>query len=246
MPKQTPTVSQQDIAHLVTEVISRIRQQTAPTLAQARQSNSSATIRISERVIGAETIERLPSGTSQVRLPHRAVVTPSARDAARERGITLNPEAEPAAATKGRPLIIARAECRADIAGLAAVISRAVPTSQQLPAAGMASALASLADHAERDAARGLLLTDNTAVACVAANRHQALRAVTANDAATLEADSTACGANLLIVDPRRFPARSLERIVTTLTTREATPPASLTSQPQSTGCGCRQGAHAQ
>jgi len=254
MPNQSTTVSQQDVARLVAEVVRRIRQQAAsttpagPALSPANPSAASATggrVRLADRVIGTEAIERLPAGTTQVTLPHRAVVTPSARDAARERGITLTPEAKTSVAANGRPLMIARAECRTDVSVLAASISRAVPTSQQLPAAGLTSVLASLADHAGRDAARGLLLTDNPAVACVAANRHRALRAVTATDPASLEAAATACAANLIIVAPGQFPARSLERMAAALTTREATPPASLTLEPAATGCSCHQGAHA-
>lgn len=247
MPKQTTTVSQQDVARLVTEVINRIRQQnapnqhTGPSPGMATQPNPGSTVRITDRVIGADTIARLPANTSQLKLPHRVVVTPSARDAARERGISLVPETEPATVASSRLLVIARVECRTDVSSLAATISRAVPASQQLPAAGLTSVLASLADHVGRNAARGLLLTDNAAVACVAANRHQAIRAVTANDVASLETASAACAANLIIVEPERFPSRILERIATALTVRESTPPECLIAETQHPGCGCKQ-----
>lgn len=141
--------------------------------------------------------------------------------------------------------MIARADCRGDVTGLTAAISRAVPMSQQLPAAGLKTVLASLADHAGRDAARGLLITDQPVIACIAANRHHSLRAVTGNDPATLDAAATASAANLLIVQPGRIPTRSLERLATALTTKETTPPALLTDTAASStphGCNCQQG----
>jgi hypothetical protein len=243
----TPTINQQDVARLVSEVISRIRSQSSPGPSLPARAATSPPLALTDRVINAETIERLPAGTDRVTLPHRAVVTPSAHDAARQRGLVLVPGPRQPTGSAGRPLMIARADCRSDVTGLTAAISRAVPTSQQLPAAGLTTVLASLADHAGRDAARGLLITDQPAIACVAANRHRSLRAVTGNDPATLDAAATACAANLLIVEPGRIPTRSLERLAAALTTRETTPPAPLTdtvASPSSTSCSCQQGSH--
>lgn len=228
-PSPANTVTPQEIARLVGEVISRIRRETAtagrmvPTAPSAPAAI--ATVTLTERVVSAEILQRLPAQTSAVQLPRRAVITPSARDIARERGISLVPAAIHSAAAAARPLIIAQAECQADCSALTARISRSVPASQQIPAAGLASGLATLADHASRDAARGLLLTSNPALACVAANRHVSLRAVTADNVAGLEAAAAACSANLLVVDPSRFSATSLDRMVASFASRQSCPP---------------------
>lgn len=225
----TNAVTPQDIARLVGEVISRIRRETAtadqPASPKASAPAAIATVTLTERVVSAEILERLPAQTSAVQLPRKAVITPSARDVARDRGIRLVPASTQSATTTARPLIIARAECKADCSALTARISRSIPASQQIPAAGLASGLATLADHASRDAARGLLLTSNPALACVAANRHVSLRAVTADNVAGLEAAAAACSANLLVVDPSRFSVTSLERMVASFASRESCPP---------------------
>jgi hypothetical protein len=226
----TSSVTPQDVARLVSEVISRIRSESKAAAQPAAAAVAAVTL--TDRVVSAEILERLPARTTQVQLPQRAVITPSARDVARDRGISLLPASARSVATTGRPLIIARADCRDDISALTAHISRAVPASQQIPTAGLTSVLMTLADHAGRDAARGLLLTDKPAVACVAANRHGSLRAVTADNAASLEAAASACAANLLVIEPGRFSVPSLERMAAAFARRETTAPPAVLSPP--------------
>jgi hypothetical protein len=45
---------------------------------------------VSDKLITVATLDRLPAGTTEVTLAARAVVTPLARDEARDRGIRLN------------------------------------------------------------------------------------------------------------------------------------------------------------
>ncbi len=247
-PTTANALTPQDIARLVGEVISRIHRETAkagqPAVAAVPAPAAVATVTLTDRVVSAELLEQLPADTTAVQLPRRAVITPSARDIARDRGISLVPAATQPAAGAARPLIIARAECEADCSALTARLNRAIPASQQIPAAGLASGLTTLADHAGRDAARGLLLTSNPALACVAANRHGSLRAVTADTVAGLEAAAAACAANLLVIDPSRFSATSLERMVVAFAARDSSPPpAVLTAAPPpatATACSCQ------
>ena len=241
----TSSVTPQDVARLVSEVINRIRAESTTAAQPTSPATAVATVTLTERVVSAEILEQLPAKTAAVQLPRRAVITPSAKDVARDRGISLIPASAAAAPPAGRPLIIARADCKTDVSALAARISRAVPQSQQLPAAGLTAALATLADHAGRDAARGLLLTGTPAVACVAANRDVSLRAVTADTAAGLEAAATACAANLLVIDPSRFSATSLERLTVTFATRAGTvvpPVLNTTPLPAPAACSCQHG----
>ena len=89
-----------------------------------------------------------------------AVITPSAADRARERGITIvRGSASAAAPAVARPFLIAQAACPSQESARAAAIARAVPGAQQFPASGLADVITALADHASRDAARGILLT---------------------------------------------------------------------------------------
>ena len=225
MPTPSP-VSSHDIARLVTEVLRRIHAETeSPQTQQSQSSSPQATTTVSDRVIAAETIIKLAPGTKVAYFEHKAVITPSARDLARDRGIELIP-AKPTPAEKTEPrLFIAQAECTTDVSAIAATIRRAVSTSQQLPSAGLATTLESLAENASRDAARCILLTESTAVACVAANRFPAIRAVLGSDPTALTDSIARCAANLVILDPRQFSTASLTQIAKHLTARTVQPP---------------------
>lgn len=230
---------------LVAEVIRRItagqaasRGPAAASTAAAAPAVTSAAATIPERVVTVASIERIPAGVRQVAAVPTAVITPSAADRARERGITIVRGSPMAAAAPTRPFFIAQAACRGDVATRAAAIARAIPAAQSLPASGLADVIAALAGHASRDAARGILLTSRPAVAAVLANRSASLRAVTARDAATLAAAAADAAANLLVVDPAAFPAGGLERLCGDFHRgpSAAIPPELAAAAP---GCGC-------
>jgi hypothetical protein len=218
-----------------------------PGLAQAdfksapRSPEPAAGVMLAGRVISLAILEKLPAGVGRVSIEAAAVITPSARDHARDKGIAI----ERLAAANSRPagvsvpFVVAHAECSGDAAARAAALARAVPGAAQLPASGLADIVAALALHASRDGARGILLTGKPTIACVLANRSASLRAVTARDPAALAAAAAECSANLLVVDPVSFPAAALSRLATELAARPAGEvPAPLAARPA--GCGCK------
>ncbi|MFM8985099.1 MAG: hypothetical protein ACKONH_03430, partial [Planctomycetia bacterium] len=230
----TPAPDRTTIERLVAEVLRRLAAEARPALAPSAAAHAvapptSAGVTLADRVITLAALERLPAGTRSVVLQASAVVTPSARDYARDTGIVLDrgagPAAQPAAT---RPFLVATAACAADPASKAAAIARAVPGAQRLPASGLADVITALATQASRDAARGILLTSRPAVAAILANRSASLRAVTGRDAATLAAAATDCQANLTVVDPASF-AGGLDRLCADFATRASGPlPAEL------------------
>jgi len=249
----TPTPDRATIERLVAEVIRRLGADArpvpatpaAPTVSQygAPTAAAAAGATLTDRVITLAALERLPAGTRRVVIEARAVVTPSARDYARDSGIALDrgtpAVAQPAAA---QPFLVATAACAADPALKAAAIARAVPGAQRLPASGLADVIAALATHASRDAARGILLTSRPALALILANRSASLRAVTGRDAAALAAAAADCQANLIVVDPASFTG-ALDRLCTDFATRGSGPvPAELAAAPA--GCGCKTHSH--
>ena len=254
----TSPIDRDTVQRLVAEVIRRIQAEAkaapvAPPAAQASPAAApaassygapepkAAAATLADRVITLHALERLPAGTRQVVVDAKAVITPSARDYAKEAGIAIVRGATTGAqvsATPPRPFLIAHTQCANDPAAKAAAIARAVPGSQQLPSSGLADVISAIATHASRDAARGILLTSRPAVAAILANRSASLRAVTGRDAASLSAAATECQANLLIVDPKAFTG-SLERLCTDFANRPAAPlPSELASAPS--GCGCK------
>ena len=224
MPTQPP-VSSSDIARLVTEVLRRIRAEADERQTENARNLPSAITTVSDRVIAAETIVKLAPGTKVVHVERKAVITPSARDLARDRGIELVPTKPDTRQPSGSHLFLAQAECTTDVSAAVSTIRRAVSASQQLPSSGLATTLESLAEHAGRDAGRCILLTENTAVACVAANRFPAVRAILGSDAATVADSIARCDANLVILNPRQFSKAILGQIAKNLTTRTGKPP---------------------
>lgn len=204
---------------------------------------ATAAFSIPDRVVTLAHLERLPATIREVVVDAKAVITPSAREHAKDAGITLVRGTAATPAAPARPFVVAQAACRGDVSARTAAIVRAVPGSQQLPASGLADVIAALAGHASKDAARGVLLTGRPAVAVVLANRSASLRAVTARDAATLVAAAADTAANLLVVDPAQFTGGSLERLCADFHRAASGPlPAELAAAPA--GCGCKSHPH--
>lgn len=241
------------VRRLVAEVIRRIA--TVAPSAAASPAPAAATdvappspadgILLTDRVITLAVIDKLPPGTRQAAHPAEAVITPSARDRARETGVTLvrmpAARALPGAAVMARPFLMAHASCTPAPVATMATIARSVPGSQQLPASGLVDVVASLAEHVVRGGGRGILLTNRPAVAIVLANRRTGLRAVGGPDMRAVLAAAAECAANLLVVDPV-FPG-GLERLCVEFAGRPDMPaPAELASGGGPAGCGCTHG----
>jgi len=236
----------------VAEVIARI---TAPAAASAAptpaagstpgQPQAAGGVALADKVVTLASLERLPVGTARIVVAATAVITPSAREHARDAGIEIVRGTAAAASIQPatRPFVVAHAGCAGDAAGRCATIARSVPGAQQLPATGLADVMAALATHASRDGARGLLLSSRPAAAVVLANRSPGLRAVTARDATSLLAAAAECSANLVIVDPKAFSPVSLDRVCGEFARRDLGPaPAELAAAP--TPCACKGHAH--
>lgn len=230
------------IQRLVAEVIARLGSGEAALpatpVAASPAPPSPAAASLADKVITLASLERLPAGTRTVAIAATAVVTPSAREYAADNRISFDRRAADAAATAAvRSLLVARVDAR-DAAGRAAAITRAVPAAAQLPATGLADAIAALVTHAARDGGRGILLSGRPAVAVILANRQSGLRAVTGRDVAGLLAAAAEAAANLLVVDPAGFSAGSLERVAVEFAKRDFAPvPAELVAAAKPCAC---------
>jgi len=253
------------IAGVVREVLRRIRAEvpaaggpfvsappsppasSAPPAAAASPAPGSV---LAEKVVTAALLARLPADIRSVLVRADAVLTPSARDQAREMGIAVvRSRAEGKMPLAGqqpaspRPFVVAYADCQGDVGARCAGIVRAVRGAQQLPASGLADVMGALASHAAGDGASGVLLTGRPHTATALANRSKSLRAVTARDPATLLAAASECAANLLVINPRELSAFHCERLAQELAKRTwANPPPELTAAPAP--CACSSHSH--
>ncbi|MCX7416672.1 MAG: hypothetical protein NTY25_09295 [Planctomycetia bacterium] len=211
------------VAGLVREVVRRIHAEAvaAPVagVAAVMPPPPPTLCVIPSKVITLDTFKLVPQGTRRVGVRSDAVITPSARDHAREAGIELvRGDVQPPVHST---IVIGQADCLANAASRAASIARAVAGAQQLPASGLADVVAAIALHVGRDGAKGVLLTGRPAAAVVLANRFSSLRAVTARDAATLLAAAAQCAANVLIIHPQEFASGALERACVEFASRD-------------------------
>lgn len=239
------------IRRLVAEVIARVAATAPPAVVSPPPASNDGRpqapggLTLTDKVVTLASLERLPAGTARVVVGAAAVITPSAREHARDAGIEIVRGAAPAAANQpvSRPFVVAHAECGGDVAGRCASIVRTIAGAAQLPATGLADVVAAIATHASRDGARAILLTGRPAAAVVLANRSSGLRAVTARDAAGLLAAAGEVSANLIVVDPKAFSAVSLDRVCGDFARRDfGTAPAELAAAPPP--CACQGHAH--
>lgn len=221
----------------------------APPAAASAGSQPAGSVTIAERLVTGASLATVPAGTRVVSLRHDALITPSARDAARAAGITLVRSAKGAGNVTGpaaqpRPLFVATADCPGDIAARTASLVRALPNAQRLPATGLSDVVASLGLHLTRDGGRAILLAGRPHVATALANRSAGVRAVTARDTQALLAAAEECAANLLVVSPRDMSGASLERIAVTFATRApvALPADFAPATPAAAACPCSGG----
>ena len=116
------------IRRLVAEVIARVTAPVAPPVASAPtggstygQPQAASGVAVADKVVTLAALERLPAGTARIVVAATAVVTPSAREHARDMGITIeratNGGGQPAAASL--PFVVAHAECGGDPAARA-------------------------------------------------------------------------------------------------------------------------------
>lgn len=238
----TAPLDAETVRGLVAEVLKRLEavgpRPPAPSAPPEKAATAATGPLLAGRVISLAMLEKLPAGTRSIAVEASAVITPSAREYSRDKGIAIE-RVGAAARPASVSFLVARADCVGDVSTRAAALARAVPGGFQVPTTGLADVIATLAMHASRDGARGVLLTGKPAMATVLANRSASLRAVTARDAAMLAAAAAEVAANLLIVDPATFPAAMLVRLANDLATRPASMiPAALAARPA--GCGCK------
>lgn len=239
------TFTPEDVSRVVRAVLARVRDTQGPGRSPApmppRTAPASAApapgFALPDKVVTAAILARVPAGTRLVSLRHDAVITPSARDLARETGLELvRPKKGTTVAAPARPFVVGTADWPGDAAARAATVVRSVPGATRIPATGLADVVAALALSVSRDGARGLLIAGRPHVAAALANRSPGVRAVTARDSAALLAAIGECAANVVVVHPRDFSSTSLERVAVALVTAATAVPDELAP---ASGCGC-------
>lgn len=212
------TIDPRLIQRVVREVVLRLRQQPSGTggAPQAHSDTSPAKpdadgpLRIDQRLITVETLNVLPSGCRGVVVPARAVITPAAKDEAKQRGVQIqcvdrerqDPTAERTSGSAGQSssrVRIADADDAARGQGLAAqLLSRG----RAVRSGTVDEALAEVAGSPNQVAV--ILSNEPAAIVCRAC-RSERVRAAAIDSHQQLERVSIALRPNVWVLDMQRI-----------------------------------------
>lgn len=200
------------IERIVQAVLDRL----APApVAPAPPPVSGAALTLASLVVTRKDVEGRLDGVQSLALAPRAVVTPSARDYLRERGVTLVRAAGAATPAAGRvSLSLGVAETACNPAALLEALASQGVEIEQLARTGLANVVFELADQAALGGRSALLLTDDSPAALVLANRRRGVRAVAAGDPLAVGRAIASIGCNFLVVEPAGRGLFQLRQIV--------------------------------
>lgn len=183
-----------------------------------------------EKLFTAADVETLPKGVVRLRVPHKGVVTPAARDALRKKKIELIREqpvglgrsvgamaaasVKPVVEVKRANVVWAEAELRGDAAALLSAAEREFGLFQRLPKAGLAAAVAETTDEVARGGKLGVILTSQSVSAVCQANRRTGVRAFEPSSAPALQRALQEIGVNLLVLNPSDHSFFAAKRLI--------------------------------
>jgi len=206
-----------DIERVVREVLAELKRAPAtqePVAAAQTPKPVNGELVLSTRLVTMEEIGERLGGIRRVVVGPQAVVTPAVRDALRQRNIALS-RALPAKNTSAATLrlVVVAARTKLDPKLLASTLQSEGIEVQCHKTDCILAATDKLAGELAKGDALGLLLTPHTAAALCLANRLAGVRAVLGSNANSAEADLSAVGANLLVVDPQNVSMFKLARM---------------------------------
>jgi hypothetical protein len=210
-------VNEAQIDELVRKVLGRLGQAAAggvSSTANAKQPTAECgELVLAERVVTLDTLDGKLDGIRRVVASSTAIVTPAVRDALRDRKIECVRRTVQATTTKKQQnasLVVAAIE----LAHAQQAAEMLGDNAAAIAASTLVETVHDVCSHVADGKARGLLLTDQPAVAVCLANRQRTIRAahITCHQSAGEVVASI--GANLLIVDSRGLSSFQLKRLV--------------------------------
>lgn len=202
----------------------------APAQPAAEKITDSGLREWKEKLFTAADVETLRPGVVRLRVPHKGVVTPAARDALRKKKIELLRDqpaglgrsvgamavasVKPAVEVKRANVVWAEAELRGDAAALLSAAEREFGLFQRLPRAGLAAAVAETTDEVARGGKLGVILTSQSISAVLQANRRKGVRAYEPGSAPALQRALQEIGVNLLVLNPADHSFFAAKRLI--------------------------------
>jgi hypothetical protein len=215
-PEQIDLIVQRVVARLGPSAVAA----SPEPAAHRNPSGSPAALQLTDPVITQALLAETLNGSPQVRISAKAILTPTARDFIRQRGIQIIRETastKPPASirwqvitTRSNPQITAALE---SLPKLGIAIDLVLVG---LPAEAAAQAISTLC---RGEAAQVVVFADQPELVACLANRNERVRAAAAASAAAIERVRIAMQANLIAVDPESRSLHELKRMLTAIRT---------------------------
>jgi hypothetical protein len=167
--------------------------------------SNNAVLSIEDTIITGDLLASQVNGNKTVNIGQHAILTPSARDLVRQRGITIQRQTGTATQTAdGSRWVAIVTKCTP-------ALKTAIDDAIQSPGAIVSRELVGTNDEAVQtavglicraDADGAIIFSEHPQLAACLANRNRRIRAATADNAATMKAVIDAMGANLLCINP--------------------------------------------
>jgi hypothetical protein len=169
---------------------------------------------LNQRVVTLAEVSGRLAGKRRVVVRPGTVVTPAVRDALRQRNLPLEFSAPTVPLLAPARLILFAARTQCDPKPLAANLrSTGLNVGCQSGDCVIAAADHLAAELANRDAL-GVMITPHAAAALCLANRLPGVRAILGADLSSLPEDAGAVGANVLILNPKKFSIVQLRQMI--------------------------------
>lgn len=212
-PEQVELIVQRVVAELGPGAVA------APSAMRARQVSPGASspipaVQIAEQVVTQALLAETVNGASQVHIGIKAILTPSARDFVKQRGIKIIRETTSARPAALRWQVIATSSNAQITAALESLPQHGVAVDLKLsgmPAEAAAQATSALC---RGEAEQAVVFTDQPEFLACLANRNDRIRAAVGTDVATVERARGSMQANLIAVDPGTRSAHELKALL--------------------------------
>ena len=179
-------------------------------------------VSIEDTIITGDLLASQVNGNKTVNIGQHAVLTPSARDLMRQRGITIQRQTITATQTANG------SRWTAIVTKCTPALKTALDDAIQSPGAIVSRELVGTNDEAVKtavglicraDTDGAIIFSEHPQLAACLANRNRRIRAAIADNAATIKAVTAAMGANLLCINPVEQPFFGLRNILRQLPT---------------------------
>ena len=227
-PEQVDLIVKRVVAQLGASAVAA-PPSTAARLDQPSESVSRPAVQTADQVIAAQVItgsllSETVNGSRQVRISPKAILTPSARDFIKQKGIQIIRETASDKPSSGSRWLVLVTRPNPQIEAAAEWLpQQGVAFDLKLSGLPAEAAAQSISALCRGEAAQVVVFTDQPELVACLANRNERVRAAAAATAATVERVRVSLQANLIAIDPASRNTYEIKSLLKAFRTRPLT-----------------------